>query len=368
MFSTTYGMSRGIVSQRPFSRKKRRQSIRKTLNRSGVSIPEFKISQNLKKFLSRWLFFTIVIIGWLLILIKSLFFKPEQTISQIKFSEDTLATYQDIELFNLISDKVKWQNYYVLKSNQDELLREIQKDFPFVWKIEFQLEQKQEEAIEKKEPLIIWIEFPRIIQWTWNQTETWSTQWIQFIQTDFPLKSSKKLPDNWWTLWIQIMYYEPTLLVRLNDKKFAVWNESTYVEMKEWMLLWIRTPTEDEPYPEQLFTIETPQYLTWTNNLDWFFFEISLPKFLQIAKLAKEEFWNNMIRFVYLAWSTRFAIFTSDQKTLYFNFPDWWNIEDQRNSQIFKYNTLREKYRKFENIEKIDLWSLENNKVIITNY
>jgi hypothetical protein len=138
--------------------------------------------------------------------------------------------------------------------------------------------------------------------------------------------------------------------------------------MDEKMLLWTRVPTEDDPNPEELLTIETPQYLTGTNSLDGFFFEISLPEFLQIAKLAKKEFWNNMLRFVYLAGSTRFAIFTSDQKVLYFNFPDWWNIEDQWNSQIFKYNTLREKYDKFWNIDKIDLWSLENNKTIIQNY
>jgi hypothetical protein len=29
------------------------------------------------------------------------------------------------------------------------------------------------------------------------------------------------------------MYYEPTALIKLNDKKYAVWNEETYVEMKE---------------------------------------------------------------------------------------------------------------------------------------
>jgi hypothetical protein len=159
------------------------------------------------------------------------------------------------------------------------------------------------------------------------------------------------------------MYYDPVVLVKLNDKKFAVWNEKTFVEMKEWMLLWIRGPDE-----EPLFLIETPQYLTWSNSLDWFFFEISLEKFMQIISLAKEEFWNNMLRFVYLAWSTRFAIFTSDDKTLYFNFPELSNIEEQRKAQIFKYNTLREKYPKFEKIEKIDLWALEENKTIITNY
>jgi hypothetical protein len=332
------------------------------LNRSGVSIPEFKIGQKLKKYLSRWLFFVLLIIIWTLILLKLLFFQAWQTISQVKFSEDTLATYQDIELFNLISNEVKWKNYYVLLSNKDEILKNIQKKFPFVWKIELQLEPQQEEIIKEENPIIIWIQLPSS-NWTWENQWTWT----QLIKTTFPLKLSKS-PDNWWTLWIQLMYYEPTVLIQLNNKKYAVWDEKTYVEMKEWMLLWIRVPTEDDPNPEQLLTIETPQYLTWTNNLEWLFFEISLPEMLQITTLAKKEFWNNILRFVYLAGSTRFAIFTSDYKVLYFNFPDWWNIEDQRNSQIFKYNTLREKYDKRGNVEKIDLWSLENNKTIIQNY
>jgi hypothetical protein len=29
------------------------------------------------------------------------------------------------------------------------------------------------------------------------------------------------------------MQYEPTALVQINDKKYAVWNETTYVEMKD---------------------------------------------------------------------------------------------------------------------------------------
>jgi len=377
LYSIISGMSKGLVSQRPFSRKKRRQSFRKTLNRSGVPIPEIKISQKIKSILSRWVFFVLIIVCWIFILIKSLFFKPEQTISQIKFSEATLATYQDIELFNLISNEVKWKNYYILLSNKDKLLSKIQKKFPFVGKIDLQLEPKQEETVVEDKTLITWIKFPTIKKQTLNeevpqswsnteepqiQTET-SSWWIQIIQNNFPLKSSRKEPDNWWTLWIELMYYDPVVLVKLNDKKFAVWNEKTFVEMKEWMLLWIRGPDE-----EPLFLIETPQYLTWSNSLDWFFFEISLEKFMQIISLAKEEFWNNMLRFVYLAWSTRFAIFTSDDKTLYFNFPELSDIEEQRKTQIFKYNILREKYPKFEKIEKIDLWALEENKTIITNY
>ena len=376
MYFITFGMSKGLVSQKPFSRKKRRQSIRKTLNRSGVSIPEFKISQKVKNLLSRWLFFTLLIIWGIFILIKLLFFKPEQTISQIKFSEATLATYQDVELFNLISNNVKWKNYYMLLSKKDKLLSDIQKDFPFVWEIKFQLEPREKETITWDQNIITWIKFPIIkaqtwsgINQTWTNTESSESQiettWlsIKTIQNNFPLKLSRKELDNWWTLWIELMYYDPAVLIKLNDKKFAVWNEKTYVEMKEWMLLWIRDP-EEEP----LFLIETPQYLTWTNNLDWFFFEVKLPEFLQIISLAKEEFWNNMTRLVYLAWSRRFAIFTSDDKTLYFNFPEGWNIEEQRKNQTFKYNTLKERYPNFAKIEKIDLWALEENKTIITNY
>ena len=345
-------MSKWIVSQRPFSRKKRKKSFKKVMNRSGISVPEIKISQKLKQILSRWMCFVILIIIGITILVKSLFFKPEQKISNVKFSEDTLATYQDIELFNMISNEVKGKNYYILLSNKDELLSNIQKKFPFVWDIELQLEKQIENINNNPQTITIWIQLPLELPITWYQLN----------QTTFPLKESK-LDIEWWTLWVQILYYDPKVLVKLNDKTYAVRDENTNVELKEWMLLWIRDP-EEEP----LFTIETPQYLNWINNLNWFFFEVGLEKIMKIISLAKEEFWTNMIRFVYLAWSTRFAIFTNDEKTLYFNFPDLLDIEEQWGNQIFKYNTLKKQYQKFEKIEKIDLWALEENKTIITNY
>ena len=371
MFSTIYDMSRGLVNQKPFSRKKRRQSFRKMLNRSGVSVPEFEVSKKIRNILSRWLCFTVLVIIWIVILIKSLFFKPEQRISQVKFSDNTLATYQDIELFNLISNNVKWKNYYMLVSNKDELLKKIQRVFPFVLQVDFQLEQWQEEIINEDEKLITWIKFP-IINGTWDLNWTWWTEWFHFLEADFPLKLSQKPLDNWWTLWIQLTYLEPRVLVKLNGKKFAVRTENIFTELQNWMLL--STTKIDPKWDDtvdnlrEIFTIETPAYVTWSNSLSWFFFEMSLDKVVKIASLAKEEFWNNMVRFVYLVWSTRFAIFTSDDKTLYFNFPEWLDIDEQRQTQIFKYNTLRDRYQKFSKIEKIDLWALEENKTIITNY
>lgn len=356
MYYITYDMSRGIVNQRPYSRKKRKQSFRKMLNRSGISIPEFTISPKIKSILSRWALSILLIILSVFFFVKSLFFQQWQVISQVKFSEDTLATYQDIELFNLVSDEVKWKNYFVLNSNKNTILSNIQKRFPFVWAIEFQLESKDVSEIteENSNMITIWLQLPLELP----------VRDIQPIQIPFPMKSSLTESEQWWTLWVQLQYYEPKVLVQLNDKKYAVWNETTYVELKEWMLLGIRVPTEDDPNPEQLLTIETPMYLSGTSSLSGFFFEINLSDMVQILKLAHETF-PDMKRFVYLAWSTRFAIFTSDEKVLYFNFPKWGQIEEQRNLQISKYNILKEKYDNFSSVWTIDLWSLENNKTII---
>ena len=75
-----------------------------------------------------------------------------------------------------------------------------------------------------------------------------------------------------------------------------------------------------------------------------------------------------MKRFVYLAGSTRIAIFDEDDKTLYFNFPEWEPISKQWNTQLEKYYKLKDNYQNFNKIEKIDLWALEENKTIIMNY
>lgn len=356
MYYITYDMSRGIVNQRPYSRKKRKQSFRRMLNRSGISIPEVTISPMVKRILSRWVVSIVLIILSIFFFVKSLFFQEWQIITQVKFSEDTLATYQDIELFSLVSNEVKWQNYFVLTSNKNAILNKVQKVFPFVWAIEFQLESKEVISDENINMVTVWIQLPLELPLKLPLIGA------QLIQTQFPMKSS--LIDEWGILWVQLQYYEPKVLVQLNDKKYAVWNETTYVELKEWMLLWIRVPTEEDPNPEQLLTIETPMYLSGTNSLSGFFFDVSLSDMVQILYLAHETF-PDMKRFVYLAGSTRFAVFTSDDKTLYFNFPKWGEIEDQRNLQVSKYNILKEKYDKFSSVWTIDLWSLENNKAII---
>jgi hypothetical protein len=67
------------------------------------------------------------------------------------------------------------------------------------------------------------------------------------------------------------------------------------------------------------FIVDTPQYLTGTPNLSGFFHQINLNDFTNILPLIQENI-PNMNRFVYLAGSTRFAIFTDNEQVLYLNF------------------------------------------------
>ena len=374
MFFITFDMSRGIVSQRQVSHKKHKHAFKRMLNRSGVSLPEIHINPIVKKVISRWMLVILVLILWIFILIKSLFFKPTQTISEVRFSEVSQSTFQDQDLFHFISSQAKWQNYFIFTSNKDSLLAKIQSwftvkwhswedstiSFPFVWWINFQLEAPDTTEINENNSITIWVQIPYELPVTNFQAISW----------EFPLKLGKDF-NEWWILWVEIMYYEPKVLVKLNWKKFAVWDESTFVELKEWMSLSLTKvdPNCDESKEDcmlaEIFTIETPMYLTWTTSLNWLFFELSLSNLLTIIPLAKEAF-PNMKRFVYLAWSTRIAIFTVDDKVLYFNFTDDSPIEDQWNTQLTKYILLKENYANFNRILTIDL-SLENNKAIIKN-
>jgi hypothetical protein len=68
-----------------------------------------------------------------------------------------------------------------------------------------------------------------------------------------------------------------------------------------------------------------------------------------------------MNRFVYLVGSTRLAIFTDNEQTLYFNFHWPESLE----VQFEKYHTLQQYYTDFKSIATIDLAALDISKVII---
>ncbi|MDR0369648.1 MAG: hypothetical protein LBH96_03960 [Candidatus Peribacteria bacterium] len=74
-----------------------------------------------------------------------------------------------------------------------------------------------------------------------------------------------------------------------------------------------------------------------------------------------EENIPNMNRFVYLAGSTRFAIFTDNEQVLYFNFQG----KESLTTQFEKYHNLQQHYENFNKLASIDLGSLDETKVIV---
>jgi hypothetical protein len=111
---------------------------------------------------------------------------------------------------------------------------------------------------------------------------------------------------------------------------------------------------------KESFVVDTPQYLTGITTLSGFFFEISIRNFTHLIAVMQQEI-PNMNRFVYLAGSSRLAIFTDKEQTLYFNFRDPEDLQEQ----FDKYHTLQQKYADFDKIALMDLGALDEHKVIV---
>jgi hypothetical protein len=74
----------------------------------------------------------------------------------VKWSEQTLATFEDIDLFNIIAANIKGENYYMLTTfKKGDILAAAQAKFPFVNDMHFQLETGNTLGIdlELQEPL-----------------------------------------------------------------------------------------------------------------------------------------------------------------------------------------------------------------------
>ena len=136
-------MSRGLVSARPFAKKKKKLSLKKIMNKTGITMPTISLSINQKarEILSKTVIILILATFGCIFLIRGTFFKDQFTIRNVKRSEETLQTYEDIELFNLITREIKGSNYYMLKYFKKGAVLEVaQGAFPFLKSMDYQLE------------------------------------------------------------------------------------------------------------------------------------------------------------------------------------------------------------------------------------
>jgi len=267
------------------------------MSKTGISMPSvsLNISQKAKEILSRSVIAIILITFWFIFLVRGVFFKAEFTINHVTRSEQTLQTYEEIELFNLITREVRGSNYYILKNfKKSEVIELAQASYSFITDIQFQLE-------------------------TGN------------------------------TLGINIDYAQPLFKVKLGETEFWIRWEHAFYEIQSGMTL-----------GHDSFIVETPQYLTGVSTLSGFFYQVRLADFVKIIPMIQEHV-PNMSRLVYLAGSTRFAIFTDNGQTLYVNFQGFESL----NEQFKKYHNLQHYYADFNRLTTINLWSLDATKVIV---
>lgn len=275
-------------------------------------------------------------------------------IENIKFSQATIDTFEDVDLYNEIYNIVKGENYYVLKYlKKTEIITQIKQKFPIIESISFQMELKEE---KKADVSMLWREISQSIPWNtglaavlrWNvSVSDYQAENIKSWEIEIPER--KTVSNKWWILGVDIKFIKPTFIVKLWNKRFGVRDENEFWEIQSNMALW-----------NDVFAIDTPQYLSGIQTLSWFFFEIPLATFKKAIPLVQESF-PNMVRFVYLAGSPRVAIFTEDEQVLYISLLS----SELFDTQVWKYELLREYYSGFNQVATMDLWALDENKVII---
>ncbi len=96
--------------------------------------------------------------------------------------------------------------------------------------------------------------------------------------------------------------------------------------------------------------VDTPQYLSGITTLSGFFFEIPVSTFVKAIPLIQEQF-PSMARFVYLAGSSRVAVFTDQEQVFYLNIAS----SDLLQRQFQKYDTLKQRYQEFNQLMSVDL-------------
>jgi hypothetical protein len=136
----------------------------------------------------------------------------------VKFSQATEETFYDIELFNAVSTAIKGKNFYVLQYFQKEhILKQIQRQFPFVIDMQFQMEAKpiitgEEVAISQDETVV------------GTGSETIETDGSVQIDTGGKVESLAVLaalePIKGGILGVDLKFKDPVLKVKLGGKEF----------------------------------------------------------------------------------------------------------------------------------------------------
>lgn len=145
---------------------------------------------------------------------------------------------------------------------------------------------------------------------------------------------------------VQFDFYEPDIVVKLWNRKFWVIDGKDF-EIFSGNNIWSDT-----------FFVELPQYTSGIDSLYWLFYEIPYDKFLD-DMITIALWFPDYKRIVYLPWALMTAVFTAKDQRIYINNQNsiTWQIE--------LFDNLNSFYKDSSSLKIIDLWSLENNMIIV---
>ena len=166
------------------------------------------------------------------------------------------------------------------------------------------------------------------------------------IQEQYPFVRNIKIEyQSPQSIKVDFTFDYPKFRVKIGEKFWGVWNGKNTEELQSWRAL-----------AQTGVTIDTPAYLSGTERLSGFFYEVNFERYEQNIPKIKQTF-TNIERFVYLAGSPNFIVFENG-KTIYLH-------RDNLDYQLQKYLWLKNNYKNFAGIYEIDLGSQTQNRVII---
>ena len=188
----------------------------------------------------------------------------------------------------------------------------------------------------------------KFLRWKYYNTLRvwWEWSLLDWVRKDYPFVKETHIDflGNQ-TVRVDFDYTEPEFVVKLWDKKYWIRKDNVSTELDYRWNLW-----------KSAFVIDTPWYLSWVTSLSWFFYEVDYNWYEENIPLIKEAF-PEMDRFVYLAWSQNFMVF-ENWKMIYL-------YKEDIPHQLQKYQWLKNYYDAFYSLATIDLWSLNQEKVIV---
>ena len=145
---------------------------------------------------------------------------------------------------------------------------------------------------------------------------------------------------------IRLHFSSPQMVFVVSWYSFGVYDNVTFPLQKNSTL------------SDNLLHIDLPNYLWNLESLDGVFFRVPSEVLLNQFYTIKDYFTNPQ-RIVYLPWSARVWVTTADARNIYIN-----NLQDV-DQQLQKIDRLKRYYSSFDVLREIDLWSLDQNKIIV---